>query len=188
MIAVESTEDLLRDLAPRVLGALARRYRDFSGAEDAVQEALVTAATRWPVEGRPLDPMAWLTRVAARRMVDQYRSDGARRHREALAASWSLAPSEPGPAHDGTLALMFLCCHPALSAGSAIPLTLRAVGGLSTREIAVAFVVPEPTMAQRISRAKASLRAVGASFAMPSPGELFGRLRLVLHVLYLVFN
>ncbi len=181
-------ERLLRTLAPQVLGAVARRYGNFGDAEDAVQEALVAAASSWPRDGTPDAPLAWLVRVASRRMVDQHRSADARRRREELAASWSLTDLDPMPAGDDTLILMFMCCHPALTPASAIPLTLRAVGGLSTREIAAAFLVPEPTMAQRISRAKAKLKASGARFVLPSPAERAERLRSVLHVLYLLFN
>ena len=187
-------ESLLRELAPQALGAVARRSGDFAAAEDAVQEALLAAATHWPADGTPDNPLGWLIRVAARRMTDQYRSEDARRRREALAASWSLAspagpvPGEDDDARDDTLILMFMCCHPSLSPGSAIPLTLRAVGGLSTREIAAAFLVPEPTMAQRISRAKATLKASGEPFTLPPPDQRAGRLRSVLHVLYLLFN
>jgi RNA polymerase sigma factor (sigma-70 family) len=189
-----STESLLRELAPQALGAVARRSGDFAAAEDAVQEALLAAATHWPADGTPDHPLGWLIRVAARRMTDQYRSEDARRRREALAASWSLAtpagpvPGEDDDARDDTLILMFMCCHPSLTPGSAIPLTLRAVGGLTTREIAVAFLVPEPTMAQRISRAKATLKASGEPFTLPPPDQRAGRLRSVLHVLYLLFN
>jgi RNA polymerase sigma factor (sigma-70 family) len=189
-----SAESLLRELAPQALGAVARRSGDFAAAEDAVQEALLAAATHWPADGTPDNPLGWLIRVAARRMTDQYRSEDARRRREALAASWSLAspagpvPGEDDAARDDTLTLMFMCCHPSLSPGSAIPLTLRAVGGLTTREIAAAFLVPEPTMAQRVSRAKATLKASGEPFTLPPPDQQAGRLRSVLHVLYLLFN
>jgi len=183
-----ATEGLLRELAPRALGAVVRRYGHFADAEDAVQEALLAAATTWPADGQPDDPLAWLIRVASRRMADQYRSDDARRRREALAASWSLIPPGPVPAHDDTLTLMLMCCHPALTAASAIPLTLRAVGGLSTREIAAAFLVPEATMAQRISRAKAKIKASDEPFRLPPPGTGGERMRSVLHVLYLIFN
>ncbi len=182
------TESLLRELAPRALGALVRRYGDFAAAEDAVQEALLAAATTWPADGTPDNPLAWLVRVASRRMVDEYRRDDARRRREDLAASWSIAPPPPAASRDDTLILMLMCCHPALSPGAAIPLTLRAVGGLKTREIAGAFLVPEPTMAQRISRAKAKLAECDEPFALPADGELSERLRSVLHVLYLLFN
>jgi RNA polymerase sigma factor (sigma-70 family) len=189
-----SAESLLRELAPQALGAVARRSGDFAAAEDAVQEALLAAATHWPADGTPDNPLGWLIRVAARRMTDQYRSEDARRRREALAASWSLAspagpvPGEDDDARDDTLTLMFMCCHPSLGPGSAIPLTLRAVGGLTTREIAAAFLVPEPTMAQRVSRAKATLKASGEPFTLPPPDQRAGRLRSVLHVLYLLFN
>jgi len=182
------TEGLLRELAPRVLGAVVRRYGHFADAEDAVQEALLAAATTWPADGKPDDPLAWLIRVASRRMADSYRRDDARRRREDLAFSWSLTQPEPVPAHDDTLILMLMCCHPSLTPASAIPLTLRAVGGLSTREIAAAFLVPEATMAQRISRAKARIKASDEPFALPPPGTGGERLRSVLHVLYLIFN
>jgi len=187
-----STEGLLRELAPRVLGAVVRRYGDFADAEDAAQEALLAAATMWPGDGAPDrlpdNPLGWLVRVASRRMVEAYRRDDARRRREDLAASWSLAPPDPAPADDDTLILMFMCCHPSLTAASAIPLTLRAVGGLTTREIAAAFLVPEATMAQRISRAKAKVKASDEPFSLPSPDQRAERLRSVLHVLYLLFN
>jgi RNA polymerase sigma factor (sigma-70 family) len=183
-----STEGLLRQLAPRVLGAVVRRYGDFADAEDAVQEALLAAATTWPTEGEPDNPLGWLIRVASRRMAYLYRSEGARRRREDLAASWSLAKPDPGSGRDDTLILMFMCCHPSLTPGSAISLTLRAVGGLTTREIATAFLVPEATMAQRISRAKAKIKASNEPFALPSPDKRAERLRSVLHVLYLLFN
>src|SRR5215510_1799582 len=192
IVDVESAErapaDPLRDLAPRALGAVVRRYGHFADAEDAVQEALLAAATTWPADGTPDNALAWLIRVASRKMADQYRRDEARRRREDLAASWSLIPHEPVPAHDDTLILMLMCCHPSLSPGAAIPLTLRAVGGLTTREIAAAFLVPEATMAQRISRAKAKLKEADEPFALPPPGEGGERLPSVLHVLYLIFN
>jgi RNA polymerase sigma factor (sigma-70 family) len=181
-------EDLLRDLAPQVLGALVRRYGDFADAEDAVQEALMAAATAWPAEGTPDHPLGWLIRVASRRLANQYRSDDARRRREELAASWSLATPDPPSGRDDTLILMFLCCHPSLTPRLAIPLTLRAVGGLTTREIATAFLVPEATMGQRISRAKAKIKASGEPFRLPPADQRPERLRLVLHVLYLLFN
>ena len=188
MSTAANTEGLLRELAPRVLGAVVRRYGDFADAEDAVQEALIAAATTWPASGEPDNPLGWLIRVACRRMADQYRRDDARRRREELAASWSLASPGPAPGRDDTLILMFMCCHPSLPPASAIPLTLRAVGGLTTREIATAFLVPEATMAQRISRAKAKVKASGEPFALPPPSERAQRLRSVLHVLYLLFN
>ena len=182
------TEGLLRELAPSVLGAVLRRYGHFADAEDAVQEALVAASTSWPTAGVPANPLGWLIRVASRRMADRYRADEARRRREDLAASWSITPPDAAPAHDDTLVLMFLCCPPSLTPASAIPLTLRAVGGLTTREIASAFLVPEATMAQRISRAKAKLKAAEEPFSLPSPEERAERLQSVLHVLYLLFN
>ena len=188
MTTAARTEGLLRELAPQVLGAVVRRYGDFADAEDAVQEALLAATTTWPTDGEPENPKAWLIRVASRRMADQYRRDDARRRREDLAAAWSLARPGPASGCDDTLILMFMCCHPSLTPGSAIPLTLRAVGGLTTREIATAFLVPEATMAQRISRAKAKLKASAEPFRLPSPDQRAERLRSVLHVFYLVFN
>ncbi|HEY3724173.1 MAG TPA: DUF6596 domain-containing protein [Acidimicrobiia bacterium] len=188
MTTPASTEGLLRTLAPQALGALTRRYGDFADAEDALQEALVAAADQWPVDGEPDQPLAWLIRVASRRMVAKYRTDEARRRREDLAASWSAEPPDPGAGQDDSLVLVFMCCHPALTPGSAIPLTLRAVGGLTTREIAAAFLVPEATMAQRISRAKATVKASGERFALPAPEARADRLRSVLHVLYLIFT
>jgi RNA polymerase sigma factor (sigma-70 family) len=183
-----ATEDLLRQLAPRALGVMARRYGDFADAEDAVQEALLVAATTWRRDGCPGNPLAWVVRVAGRRMANMYRAEDARRRREDLAASWSLAAPGPSSGSDDTLIVMFMCCHPALTPSSAIPLTLRAFGGLSTRQIASAFLVPEATMAQRISRAKSTVKAAGGRFALPSPPERAQRLRSVLHVLYLIFN
>ncbi len=181
-------EDLLRALAPQVLGSVARRYGDFAAAEDAVQEALVSAAGTWPRDGIPVDPRAWLVRVASRRMADHYRQAEARRRRELLAASWSSHPPDPASGRDDTLVVMFMCCHPSLTPAAAIPLTLRAVGGLTTREIATAFLVPEATMAQRISRAKATIAASGERFSLPPSDQIPERLRSVLHVLYLLFN
>ena len=183
-----STEDLLRRLAPRALGAVARRYGDFADAEDAVQEALVAAARVWPADGQPENPLGWLVRAANRRLANKYRAEDARRRREDLAAAWSLVRPDPPYGRDDTLVLMFMCCHPALTPASAIPLTLRAVGGLSTREIANAFLVPETTMAQRISRAKSTIKASGGQFALPAPDEQPARIRSVLHVVYLLFN
>jgi RNA polymerase sigma factor (sigma-70 family) len=189
-------EDLLRRLAPQVLGVLVRRHGQFDACEDAVQEALLAAAVAWPEEGIPENPRGWLITVADRRMTDQLRSQQARRRREDRAAAQtppdaSLAPA-PGDErpleHDDTLTLLFLCCHPALTPASQIALTLRAVGGLTTPEIASAFLVPEATMAQRIARAKQRIKATGIPFRMPAEAERADRLRVVLHVLYLIFN
>lgn len=188
MTTTGSTEGLLRELAPQVLGAIVRRYGNFADAEDAVQDALVTAATAWPANGVPENTLGWLIRVASRRMMDQFRRDANRRQREDLAASWSMVGPDPVSGRDDTMILMFMCCHPLLSPASAISLTLRAVGGLTTREIAAAFLVPESTMAQRISRAKAKVKGSETPFALPSPEEQAKRLRAVLHVLYLLFN
>ncbi|HVX46356.1 MAG TPA: sigma-70 family RNA polymerase sigma factor [Mycobacteriales bacterium] len=179
-------EDLLRELAPQVLGVLARRFGDFAAAEDAVQEALIAATTHWPQDGTPDNPRGWLIQTAVRKLTDQVRSEQARRRREETVA---LEPPRPEvPANDDTLILLFLCAHPALTPGSAIPLTLRAVAGLTTAQIAAAFFVPESTMAQRISRAKAKIKASGVPFALPAETERAERLRSVLHVLYLLFN
>jgi RNA polymerase sigma factor (sigma-70 family) len=186
-------EDLLRPLAPQVLGALVRRHGQFDACEDAVQEALIAAAAQWPQEGVPDSPRGWLLAVAERRLIDEWRSEHARRRREeALAPAGepqASAPSEgDSAAADDTLALLFLCCHPALTPPSQIALTLRAVGGLTTEEIAHAFLVPDATMAQRISRSKQRVKTSGGTFAMPAADEREGRLRAVLHVLYLIFN
>jgi RNA polymerase sigma factor (sigma-70 family) len=181
-------EDLLRALAPQVLGALVRRSGQFDASEDAVQEALLAAARQWPKEGTPDNPRSWLLTVASRRLTDQLRSETARRRREETAAALELPLQSEASAHDDTLTLLLLCCHPSLSAPSQLALTLRAVGGLTTAEIARAFLVPEATMAQRISRAKDRIRSAGASFAPPPSSERHERLRVVLHVLYLVFN
>ena len=189
-----ATEHLLRELAPQVLGAVVRRHRDFAASEDAVQEALIAAATQWPQQGTPDNPRGWLIQVAMRRMTDHIRSEVARRTREATLAEdvpLVVAPalySEPHFDPDDTLALLFMCCHPALSAASAIALTLRAVGGLTTAEIAKAFLVPEATLAQRISRAKQSIKTSGVPFGLPEAAERAQRLSSVLHVLYLIFN
>jgi RNA polymerase sigma factor (sigma-70 family) len=187
------TEHLLRELTPQVLGAVMRRFRDFAAAEDAVQEALVAAAVQWPREGLPDNPRAWLIQVASRRMTDHVRSELARRRRESSAAIQAdqVTPAvdvENETDEDDTLILLFMCCHPALTSSSAIALTLRAVGGLTTGEIAHAFLVPEATMAQRISRAKQSIKASGVSFRLPTNQERGERIRVVLHVLYLIFN
>jgi RNA polymerase sigma factor (sigma-70 family) len=185
-------EDLLRELAPQVLGTLVRRFHDFAAAEDAVQEASLAAAQQWPRDGLPTNPRAWLTQVAFRWMADYLRSESARRRRENAvaveAARAAEATLETSPREDDTLALLFMCCHPALSSTSAIALTLRAVGGLTTAEIAHAFLVPEATMAQRISRAKQKIQDSGIRFQLPTPNERAQRLRAVLHVLYLIFN
>jgi RNA polymerase sigma factor (sigma-70 family) len=178
----------VRRLVPEVLGALVRRYGRFDACEDAVQEALVAAAAQWPVEGWPESPRAWLVTVATRRLADHVRSDAARRRREEADALRTPPPPAGGEEHDDTLTLLFLCCHPALTPPSQIALTLRAVGGLSTAEIARAFLVPEATMAQRISRAKQRIKAAGAGFALPPPAEQAERLGVVLQVIYLVFN
>ncbi|MFC0029182.1 RNA polymerase sigma factor [Micromonospora chaiyaphumensis] len=190
-----AVEDLLRALAPQVLGVLVRRHGQFYACEDAVQEALLAAATQWPAQGVPDHPRSWLVTVATRRLTDEWRSERARRDREvavavrepAYAAVAPPADEEP-PSGDDTLKLLFLCCHPALTVSAQVALTLRAVGGLSTAEIARAYLVPEATMSQRIRRAKQRIEAAGARFAMPSPADRDARLRAVLHVLYLVFN
>jgi RNA polymerase sigma factor (sigma-70 family) len=180
-------EDLLRVLAPQVLGTVVRRYGDFDAAEDAVQEALLAATVHWPRDGIPAKPRGWLVQTAARRLIDQRRSERSRRARESQALLQE--PRTPGPSdEDDTLIVLFMCCHPALNPASAIALTLRAVGGLTTAEIAKAFLVGEATMAQRISRAKQGIRASGVPFRLPTPEERTTRLRLVLHVLYLIFN
>ncbi|MFE9475177.1 RNA polymerase sigma factor [Streptomyces griseofuscus] len=179
-------EGLLRDLAPRVLGALVRGNGRFEDCEDAVQEAVLAATTQWPADGVPGNPRGWLTTVAARRLIDQARSDLARREREAATAA-EVGPGEV-PDTDDTLLLLFLCCHPTLTPASQTALTLRAVGGLTTAEIAGAFLVPEATMAARISRAKQRVRAAGSTFGAPEGPELQERLPVVLHVLYLIFN
>ncbi len=180
-------EDLLRELAPQVLGALARRHGRFDACEDAVQEALLAASTQWSREGVPDDPRAWLVTVANRRLVDEWRSESARRRREESDAVLDVR-GRAASAHDDTLTLLFLCCHPSLSAPSQLALTLRAVGGLTTKEIANAFLVPEATVAQRISRAKQTIRDSGVGFEGPPAGERAERLRVVLQVLYLIFN
>ena len=184
----QAIEDLLRELAPRVLGLLGRRYADFDGADDAVQEALVAAYLHWPVEGVPDNPRAWLLQTATRRLIDGYRSTAARRAREERVFLEVPADEPEVAGDDDSLALLFLACHPSLTPPSAIALTLRAVGGLTTAEIAGAFLVTEATMAQRMSRAKATIRRAGARFETPTPEERVERLPSVLRVLYLVFN
>ena len=190
----DDVEGLLRRLAPQVLGALVRRYGHFDTAEDATQEALLAAAVQWPEEGVPQNPRGWLITVASRRLTDLLRSEQARRRREDTVARWTLPDGWLTPAteraaeFDDTLVLLFLCCHPALAPASQIALTLRAVGGLTTAEIARAFLVPEATMARRVGRAKQRIRESGVPFGMPSEAERADRLGVVLHVLYLIFN
>jgi RNA polymerase sigma factor (sigma-70 family) len=194
-VTAAETEDLLRRLAPQVLGAVVRRYGNFDLAEDATQEALLAASVQWPQDGLPGNPRAWLIRVASRRLTDLLRAEQARRQREDTVTRWAL--TEPGPPwpdqpHAGdtgdTLVLLLLCCHPSLSVASQITLTLRAVGGLSTAEIARALLASEQTVTRRITRAKKTIKDSGVPFALPSPDELDGRLNAVLRVLYLIFN
>ena len=188
-------QHLLRTLAPQVLGILTRRYRDFAGCEDAVQEALLAAASQWPREGQPDNPRGWLLRVATRRLTDQIRADTARRLREQLVVSLvpadeqiALAADAGANERDDTLLLYFMCCHPSLSTSSQVALTLRAIAGLTTAEIARAFFVPEATMAQRLSRAKQTIRQSGVGFVTPTEADLRSRLPAVLRVLYLAFS
>ncbi len=201
-------EPLLRELAPQVLGAVVRRFRDFDASEDAVQEALLAAANQWPRGGLPANPRGWLIQVAARRLIDLLRSDASRRAREAALAeetAFVVVPAAYGETErhlssaadlgadfeseaDGTLVLLFLCCHPALPSSAAVALTLRAVGGLTTGEIARAFLLPEATMGQRIHRAKQAIKKSGVPFRLPDAAERAERLASVLHVLYLIFN
>jgi RNA polymerase sigma factor (sigma-70 family) len=189
-------EHLLRDLAPQVLGVVARRHADFSAAEDAVQEALIAAASQWPDQGVPKNPRGWLYHVALRRLTDHVRSEVARQRREEAVANdvwaeWAFVPpptADVDVSEDDTLALLFMCCHPSLTTPSAISLTLRAVGGLTTAEIANAFLMPEATMAQRIGRAKASIKGSNVPFELPDESERPARLAAVLHVLYLMYN
>jgi RNA polymerase sigma factor (sigma-70 family) len=191
-----AAQHLLREAAPQVLGALVRRFADFAAAEDAVQEALTAAAAQWPREGLPANPRAWLIQVGSRRITDHVRAESARRRREALVVSLAPPPAPLDPAagegdaaeRDDTLDLLFMCCHPTLSPASAIALTLRAVGGLTTAEIAKAFLVPEATMAQRISRAKQSIKASELPLRLPTAAERAARLGAVTHVLYLIFS
>src|ERR1039458_1199855 len=199
MTADSDPGDLLRELAPQVLGALLHRFGHFDLCEDATQEALLAAALQWPRDGTPGNPRGWLITVAARRLMDAARSEQSRRRREdqiavATPQAELLSPAadaDPGRDRDDSLALLFGCCHPALSAPSQIALTLRAVGGLSTAQIAAAFLAPEATMAQRISRAKQAIKASGVPLAVPGPAsdaDRGERFRAVLHVLYLIFN
>ncbi len=196
-MAADAVEDLLRTLAPQVLGALVRKYGNFDIAEDAVQEALIAAAGQWTAGNLPVNPRGWLISVAARRLTDLLRADQARRRREDTVARWTVTEST-GPADepstrvagqvDDSLTLLFLCCHPSLTPDAQIALTLRAVGGLTTAEIARAFLVPEQTMARRISRAKLRIKNSGIPFGLPAATERPGRTAAVLHVLYLIFN
>ena len=197
MTTAIAIEELLRQLAPQVLAALTRRNGHFDLCEDAVQEALLAAAEQWPTDGIPDNPRGWLITVASRRLLDRLRGDTARQRRETAAIAlmppeaWRVpAPDiDSIPEHeDDALTLVFLCCHPSLSPASQLALTLRAVGGLTTAQVAAAFFVPETTMAQRISRAKATIKAAGARFELPPDAERADRLRVVLHVLYLLFN
>jgi RNA polymerase sigma factor (sigma-70 family) len=180
-------EDLLRECAPQVLGAVVRRYGDFDTSEDAVQEALLAASRQWPVDGVPERPTAWLITVAARRRIELLRNEAARRRRE---ESVFAAAADPPPVSevDDSLTLLLLCCHPALTTVSQVALTLRAVGGLTTAEIARALLVPEKTVGQRISRAKQRIREAGARFVLPPAAERAERLAAVRQVLYLIFN
>src|SRR5205807_6200535 len=192
LISERQIEDLLRELTPQVLGAVVRRYGHFDLAEDAVQEGLIAAATQWPTAGIPDNPRAWLIMAASRRLTDMLRSEQARQRREERIAQWILPdqrlapPADTPPQSDDTLILLFMCCHPSLSPASQIALTLRAVGGLTTAEIARAFLVPEATMTRRITRAKASVKESGARFTLPADRE--ERLGAVLQVVYLIFN
>jgi RNA polymerase sigma factor (sigma-70 family) len=194
-VAAAEAEDLLRRLAPQVLGAVVRRFGNFDLAEDATQEALLAAAVRWPRDGLPDNPKGWLIAVAARRLTDLLRADQARRRREDTVAQWAMAETGPPPAgerdpadRDDTLVLFFMCCHPSLPVASQIALTLRAVGGLNTAEIARALLASQDTVTRRITRAKQSIKDSGVPFALPPPGQLPGRLGAVLRVLYLIFN
>jgi RNA polymerase sigma factor (sigma-70 family) len=185
---VTAFDGLLRELAPQVLGALVRRYGGFDTCEDAVQESLLAAATQWPADGVPDNPKAWLITVASRRRTELWRAEQARRRREETAAAQAPPDPEPVSGIDDTLTLLSLCCHPSLTHASQVALTLRAVGGLRTAEIARAFLVPEATIAQRISRAKQRIKDSGAEFRLPPPDELDQRMVAVRHVLYLIFN
>ena len=192
----DRVQDRLRNLAPAVLSALLRRYRDFGGCEDAVQEALLAAAMQWPTQGLPDNPKGWLISVATRRLTDQIRADTARRLREHLVVSLIPADEQIALAADAagvnerdeTLDLYFMCCHAALSEASQIALTLRVMGGLTTGEIARAFAVPEGTMAQRLTRAKQTIASAGRSFPEVTAEDRAARLPTVLKVLYLIFR
>jgi len=192
-VAGTDVESLLRQLAPQVLGAVVRRYGNFDTAEDAVQEAMLAATTQWPGDGVPENPKGWLITVAARRLTDLLRSEQARRRREDTVARWELRTQQADAAEssadsDDTLILLFMCCHPALTPPSQIALTLRAVGGLTTTEVARAFLVSEATMTRRITRAKQQIKDSGIPFRLPDPEERVDRLAAVLHVLYLIFT
>jgi RNA polymerase sigma factor (sigma-70 family) len=195
-VIARALEDVWRRESPHVLGALLRRHGDLADCEDAAQEALEAAARQWARDGVPGNPRGWLIRVASRRLIDQARADRARAGREeaVAVAQPSDAFTSPGPdvaqagATDDSLRLLLLCCHPALTRASQVALTLRAVSGLSTAQIAAAFLVPERTMAQRLMRAKATLRAGAARFELPLPSALPDRVAAVLDVLHLVFN
>ncbi len=182
------SERLLRELAPQVLAAVARRHGRFDLAEDATQEALIAAAQQWPAEGVPVNPRGWLIAVATRRLIDGLRAEASRNRREEVAVAQEPPPGADVPDEDDTLTVLFLCCHPALSPPSQVALTLRAVGGLTSAQIAAAFLVPEATMAQRISRAKATIVDAGGRFELPPDDQRAARLGVVLHVLYLMFN
>ena len=186
MPATPDAEDLLRELAPQVLGAVVRRYGHFDAAEDATQEALVAAAAQWPADGIPDRPRAWLIRVASRKLTDLLRSEQARARRE---FEWQITPDAgPAPDRDDSLILLLMCCHPSLSIAAQIALTLRAVGGLTTTEIARAFLVPEDTMTRRITRAKQRIKDSGIPFAMPDGNQRAARLAAAAHVVYLIFT
>jgi RNA polymerase sigma factor (sigma-70 family) len=187
-VSEQQTEALLRELAPRLVSVLLQRHGGFDECEDAAQEALLAAATSWPQEGLPANPMGWLVTVASRRLVEMWRQDASRRRREERYSPDPATLASSGSEVDDTLPLLFLCCHPVLTARSQVPLTLRALGGLTTAEIARALLVPEATVGQRISRAKARIRAAGATFREPNDGELAERLPAVLEILYLVFT
>lgn len=194
-MTVDRVEDLLKQLAPHVLGAVVRRYGNFDSAEDATQEALITAAARWPTDGVPDHPKAWLITVASRRLTDILRSRQARQHREQGVQQRTINPSEQQNTSaadssdvDDTLIVLLMCCHPALSAPSQVALTLRAVGGLTTAEVARALLVSEATVTRRITRAKQTIRDAGTAFTIPKPVEMGARLAAGLHVLYLMFN
>ena len=188
MTSPREIESLLRELAPQVLGALVRRYGGFDTCEDAVQEALLAAALQWPSDGLPDNPKAWLITAASRRRIEVWRSESARQRREEVAAALEPAEPETAPGVDDTLTLLLLCCHPSLTQASQVALTLRAVGGLTTAEIARAYLVPETTIGQRISRAKQRIKASGAEFRLPPGDERAARMTAVLQTLYLIFN